>query len=156
MYQSRCEELEQTIEQLQQRLWRLNPPGSDNEMSERDGEDLDDELNKEELNDELNKNSNNDTEKEKDVNEKENDVHQLASLVNSYKFTNQILVQQVNEWKTKYQKSEEKASESEKNVRRLEEEKQTLLKENEEMRAALSQTDLTDYQFIDDSSSQES
>ena len=62
----------------------------------------------------------------------------------------------MNEWKTKYQKSEEKASESEKNVRRLEEEKQTLLKENEEMRAALSQTDLTDYQFIDDSSSQES
>ena len=134
-------------------------------MSERDGEDLDDELNKEELddelnkeelNDELNKNSNNDTEKEKDVNEKENDVHQLASLVNSYKFTNQILVQQVNEWKSKYLKSEEKASEAEKSVRRLEEEKQTLLKENEEMRAALSQTDLTDYQFIDDSSSQES
>lgn len=31
-----------------------------------------------------------------------------------------------------------------------------MLKENEEMRAALSQTDLTDYQFIDDSSSQES
>ena len=76
--------------------------------------------------------------------------------MNSYKFTNQILVQQVNEWKTKYQKSEEKASESEKSVRRLEEEKQRLLKENEEMRAALSHTDLTDYQFIDDSSSQES
>ena len=85
-------------------------------------------------------------------NNKESDVDQLSSLVNSYKFTNQILVQQVSEWKTKYQKCEEKANESEKSVKRLEEEKQALLKENEEMRAALSQTDLTDYQFIDDSS----
>ena len=108
-------------------------------MNERDGEDLDDELNKEELDDELNKDNNNelnkdnnnDTERGKDVSEKENDVNQLTSLVNSYKFTNQILVQQVNEWKAKYQKSEEKASESEKSVKRLEEEKQTLLKENE-------------------------
>lgn len=87
-------------------------------------------------------------------NEKDNKTNpnQLSSLVNSYKFTNQILVQQVNEWKAKYQKCEDKVSESEKSVKRLEEEKQALLKENEEMRAALSQTDLTDYQFIDDSS----
>ena len=41
----------------------------------------------------------------------------------------------------------------EKRVHSLEEENNALKKENEEMRELLSKTDLTDYQFIEDSSS---
>ena len=120
----------------------------DNDEKEGDGGDSDEK--EESGNSDEGDGGNNDEREDRD--HANSDPNQLSSLVNSYKFTNQILVQQVNEWKTKCHKCEEKVSQSEQIVKRLEEEKQALLKENEEMRAALSQTDLTDYQFIDDSS----
>ena len=85
----------------------------------------------------------------------ESDVKKLQSMVNTYLFTNQTLIQQVAEWRTRYLQNSNKEwkSEMEKRIHSLEEENSTLKKENEEMRGLLSKTDLTDYQYIEDSSS---
>lgn len=130
-YRDRCEQLEKKVQELERRLQCLQQPISDSE---------DNELSLPEETVEI---------------KQESDVEKLQSMVNTYLFTNQTLIQQVAEWRTRYLQNSNKEwkSEMEKRVHTLEEENSSLKKENEEMRGLLSKTDLTDYQFIEDSSS---
>lgn len=74
---------------------------------------------------------------------------ELTEQLNSFKFTNQLLIQQLADERKRTRESEE---EGKKRVRVLEEEKEALQKENDEMKLLLSKANHPDYQFIDDSS----
>ena len=73
---------------------------------------------------------------------------QLKDQLNSFKFTNQLLHQQLGEERKRARESEE---EGRKKIKVLEEQNASLVKENDEMRRALSTKD-SDYEFIEDSS----
>ena len=130
-YRDHCEKLEEKVQELEKRLQYLQKPMPECE---------EDEVSLPEETVEI---------------KQESDVKKLQSMVNTYLFTNQTLIQQVAEWRTRYLQNSNKEwkSEMEKRIHSLEEENSTLKKENEEMRGLLSKTDLTDYQYIEDSSS---
>lgn len=131
-YRAHCEDLENKVQELEKRLHCIQKPISVNEEEEEES-----------------------LPEETVEIKQESDVKKLQSMLNTYLFTNQTLIQQVAEWRTRclQNSNREWKSEMEKRVHSLEEENNALKKENEEMRELLSKTDLTDYQFIEDSSS---
>ena len=81
---------------------------------------------------------------------KEEPIDETMKQLLSYRFMNQLLVQQLAQERRRVQSDLTKELEAKNNA--LMKELEATKKENEELKMALSKTDLTDYQFIEDSS----